>query len=855
MRRTELSRSCIWVALIVLVTAACSDGGSPASTGRVATSDGNATETVETRGVDEVTATESSALDTSRSGEPPLPGIDDPDLELAARLEAAWRSRGRDYRPRTEHLADDGAPRYTNRLILQSSPYLLQHAHNPVNWYPWGDEAFERARREGKPVLMSVGYSTCHWCHVMERESFEDEEVARFLNEHFVAIKVDREERPDVDDIYMKAVQMLTGRGGWPMTVAMTPEAKPFFGGTYFPARDGDRGVGKGFLTILRELSDAYRGNPERVVEQAELLTERIQAASRPQKPGEIPGPEAIYLAASRLARAFDPFWGGFGGAPKFPRPVAYELLLHHYRRTNDSQALEIVRLSLEKMAAGGMYDHVGGGFHRYSTDHRWLVPHFEKMLYDNAQLVCLYLDAHQVTGDGDFARVAVETLDYVAREMTSPEGGFYSATDADSLTPSGEMEEGYFFTWTPEEIVEVVGAERARLVETYYAVTKTGNFEGRNILNTPRPLDVVAEELARPAAQLRTEIDAARAQLRAARAKRPPPLRDDKILTAWNGLMISAFARGALVLARDDYAKRATGAADFVLTNMRDENGRLLRSHNERRARHDGYLDDYAFFIQGLLDLYEAAHDIRWLEAAIELQQLLDDAFFDDEKGGYFMTGHDHEALLARDKPEYDGAEPSGNSIAVSNLLRLEELTTQEKYRKRAEATLAAFGAELKSGSTGVPRMLAALDFYLDEPLEILIVSNTSDPEAREPLLATVRKTYVPNHVLAVTTEGTELERAVRTIPLLEGKSVLHDRSTAYVCKKGYCERPTSDPEILGRQLRRANPLMGDESAPALPAVKPAAEPTPWQYDPGTDRHWHPVHRHWHEGRPPKGS
>jgi hypothetical protein len=641
-------------------------------------------------------AAPSASATQASAGDPALPGLGAPNRALLTRLWAASRDKGPDYRPRTHHFTDDGKPKYCNRLILETSPYLLQHAHNPVNWYAWGEEAFARARRESKPILLSVGYSTCHWCHVMERESFEDEEIARYLNQHFIAIKVDREERPDVDDIYMKAVQMLSGRGGWPMTAALTPERQPFFGGTYFPARDGDRGARKGFLTILKELSASYRSDRAQVVAKARETSQRIQSLAEPAPPGNVPGPEVLAIAARSLAQSFDPTWGGFGGAPKFPTPVNLELIARYHRRTGDAHAQRIVVHTLERMAAGGIYDHVGGGFHRYSTDARWLVPHFEKMLYDNAQLVPLYLWAYQVTGNRDLARVARETLDYLGREMTGPGGGFYSATDADSQTPSGHTEEGYFFTWTPAELQAVLGADRTKTVSAYFGVTSQGNFEGRSILHTPRPIADVAKELGTTDEALRAEIEAARRQLYSVRAKRPPPIRDDKVLASWNGLAISAFAQGAFVLGQDEYAERARRAAHFVLEKLQSSDGRLRRSYMDGKARHNAYLDDYAFLIQGLLDLYDATSELRWLKEAISLQATLDRHHFDARSGGYFMTSGDHEALLVRDKPVHDGAEPSGNSVGVVNLLRLAELTQQADYRRRAEKCFAAFSEQL---------------------------------------------------------------------------------------------------------------------------------------------------------------
>ncbi len=531
-----------------------------------------------------------------------------------------------------------------------------------------------------------------------------------------------------------------------------------------------------------------------------------------------IPTAAPIRAAVAAAKRRFDAIHGGFGGAPKFPRPVEYELLLRYYRRTNDPQALRIVTVSLEKMAAGGIYDHVGGGFHRYATDRRWLVPHFEKMLYDNAQLASLYLEAYQVTGNDDFARVVRETLDYLLRDMRSPEGAFYSATDADSLTPAGHREEGYYFTWTPSEIREALGDELADTVVAYYGVTERGNFEGRNILYMADTHEALAKRLGVHPKELRERIDTARERLLRVRAERPAPLRDEKILTAWNGLAISAFARAGFVLDSSDYRNAARRAADFVLNRLRTDNERLLRSYKDGNARHAAYLDDYAFFIQALLDLYEATAEPRWLGEAIALQKRLDEDFFDDEAGGYFMTAHDHETLLARDKPAYDGAEPSGNSVATLNLLRLEELTTDDTYRKRAEAVMTAFGEALKSGTTAMPKMLSALDFYLDEPLEVLVVAPDGRDDALARLLEPVRRVFLPNHVLAVVRGGSALAEHARLVPLLAEKRPRDDKPTAYVCKKGYCELPTSDPAVLTRQLMTVEPLLEGDPLPHLP-------------------------------------
>ncbi len=735
------------------------------------------------------------------AADPALPGLGPGDQKLMARLAKALREKGPAYTPRTHHKKVDGTPKYTNRLILENSPYLLQHAHNPVNWYPWGPEAFARAQREGKPVLVSIGYSTCHWCHVMERESFEDLEIARTINQHFVAIKVDREERPDLDNLYMKAVTMLTGRGGWPMTVVMTPDKKPFFGGTYFPARDGNRGARKGFLSILRELSSEYSKDRSDLVLRAQQLSQQIQAAAAPSPRGDVPGASAIERAVDQARSSFDAHWGGFGRAPKFPRPALLELLLRYQRRTGDVQALDMVTVTLEHMAIGGIYDQVGGGFHRYSTDGHWLVPHFEKMLYDNAQLVPIYLEAYQVTGRERFREVATDTLRYVAREMTSPEGAFFSATDADSPAPSGQQREGYFFTWTPREIEQLLGSERSRPVVAYYGVTERGNFGSRNILSTPRSYAEVASELHMTAPALEQAVAAGRQRLYAARSRRPAPLRDDKVVTSWNGLMVSAFARAALVLDDPEFAEYARRAADFALKKLRTDDGRLLRSCKDGRAEQEGFLDDYAFFVQGLLDLFEATSEGRWLRQAIALQGALDRHFWDGEAGGYFMTSDAHEALLARDKPTYDGAEPSGNSVALMNLLRLATVTTRPEYRERAQNGLAAFSQHLVSAPDASPKMLCALEYSLDQPLEVFVVKRA--PEANPgPLVSRFRRTYLPNRVFALVTEGEDLDRLARLVPLIEGKSAVRGEVTAFVCQRGVCQLPTSDPAAFERQL-----------------------------------------------------
>jgi uncharacterized protein YyaL (SSP411 family) len=728
------------------------------------------------------------------------PGAPDYSPELKKTLATALAAKGETYEPRTHHLRDDGSPVYTNRLILESSPYLNQHAHNPVNWYPWGDEAFETARRLGRPVLLSVGYSTCHWCHVMERESFEDLEIARYINENYIAIKVDREERPDVDSIYMSAVQAMTRRGGWPMTVWLTPEAKPFYGGTYFPPRDGDRGQRVGFLTLLTRLKTAYDTDADKVRTVSDDLSTALQRSLAPLPAGEIPGAEVLANAANLYRRQFDEVEGGLKRAPKFPSSLPIRFLLRYDRRSDDGTFLDMATLTLRKMAAGGMYDHVGGGFHRYSVDDKWLVPHFEKMLYDNAQLVVVYLEGYQATGRPEFADVAREILEYVSKEMTSPEGAFYSATDADSPTPEGHDEEGWFFTWSLEEVRAILDADQARLVERYYGMTESGNFEGRNILNVTSPLAEVAAELELEPDKAPGMLDDARRRMHEVRLGRPAPLRDDKVLTSWNGLMISAFAVGGAVLNEKSFTDRAGRAADFLLTRMRVD-GRLRRTYKDGEARLNAYLDDYAFLIAGLLDLYETTWNPRWLREAIALQDVLDEHYGDGENGGYFMTSDDHETLLAREKPSNDGAEPSGNSVALMNLLRLHELTIDDRYRAAADRLLASFSNPLTRVPTGLSEMLLALDFRLGRPKEIVIVTPASHDQA-EPFLAALRETYLPDRVVVVAAKGKDLAEQQKLVPLLEGKRPIKRKPTAYVCEQGVCKLPTSDVDEFVRQL-----------------------------------------------------
>ena len=730
-----------------------------------------------------------------------MPGMEPLPVAVQQQLDRALQAKGDAYTPRTQHLFEDGRPHYTNRLILEPSPYLLQHAHNPVNWHPWGEEAFVRAKKENKPVFLSIGYSTCHWCHVMERESFEDIAIAEYLNRHYITIKVDREQRPDVDGIYMTAVQMLTGRGGWPLTVWLTPDRSPFYGGTYFPPRDGMRGQRTGLLTLLSRLQAVYHQEPDQVAMVVKNLTQGIRAAVNPEASAEHPTQTALTQATEQFTTRFDTQYGGFGKAPKFPRSVTLEFLLRYSRRTNDPKVQRMVVQTLEAMATGGIYDQVGGGFHRYATDQKWRVPHFEKMLYDNALLAVAYLEGYQITGREDFARIAQEVLEYLDREMSAPGGGFYSATDADS---GGE--EGKFFTWTLPELDQLLSQKQLRLVQSHYGVTLQGNFGDANILHIARPLDAVAKELGLTLEQARRERRDARAILYRARQQRRALHTDTKVLVAWNGLAISAFAKGAHILNVPDYATRAKHAATFLLTQLKRD-GRLRRSALGALLGGAAYLNDYACLIAGLLDLYEVTSELRWLQEAIALQAIQDSHFWDNKNGGYFLTADDAEQLLAREKPSYDGAEPSGNAVAAHNLLRLAEWTMNASYRQRVQRCLQAFALELKQRPTSMPRLLSALDFFLDRPKEIAIVKASTDDTA-EPFLAQLRQNFLPNRVLTIVTQGDELATYQQVVPWLEAKRAIKGKVTAYVCEQHVCSLPTADPDIFARQLAATLPL-----------------------------------------------
>jgi uncharacterized protein YyaL (SSP411 family) len=681
---------------------------------------------------------------------------------------------------------------YSNRLANETSPYLLQHAHNPVDWYPWGEEAFQRARDEDKPVLLSVGYAACHWCHVMEHESFENERIAALMNEHFVSIKVDREERPDVDQIYMGAVQALTGHGGWPMTVFLAPDGRPFYGGTYFPPED--RQGMPGFPRVLLSVAQAYRERRDDVLKNAAQIAEHLsQLAGQPLQQAAV-SPEMLDRAAQALKQQYDGRFGGFGGVPKFPPAMALEFLLRQWHRTGDAQALSMVEHTLQQMAAGGIYDQIGGGFHRYSVDQYWLVPHFEKMLYDNALLSRLYLLAWQATGRDEYRRVCEETLDWVLREMTDPRGGFYSTLDADS-----EGVEGKYYVWTPVEVEGALGTEDAAAFCHFYDVTPGGNFERHNILHQRGDLATAAHELALEPEALAAALARGRRRLFEARTERVRPGLDDKVLTAWNGLMLRALAEAARVLGRDDYRAAAERNAEFVLVELR-QGERLLRSWKGGRARLNGYLEDYAAYADGLLALYEATFEPRWLSEARALADAIVARFWDEREGAFYDTADDHEQLIVRPRDFFDNATPAGNSLAADVLLRLSRLVEDERYAARAAAAIAPLAEVAARHPNGFGRLLCGLDFELGRVREVVIVGPPADPATRA-LVETVFRPYLPLKVVAGAAPGDHEAEAVT--PLLHERGLVDGRPAAYVCENFACQTPTTDPAVLAEQLR----------------------------------------------------
>jgi uncharacterized protein len=709
-----------------------------------------------------------------------------------------------------------------NRLAGEQSPYLLQHAHNPVDWYPWGPDAFQKARSENKPIFLSIGYSTCHWCHVMERESFESDRIAELLNRDFVAIKVDREERPDVDRIYMTFVQATTGGGGWPMSVFLTPDLEPFFGGTYFPPEN--RYGHPGFSSILTQLSDAWKSQRNEIVASAREMTEELQRRIAVQ-PGSASAVDhrALDSGFYIFRRSFDAQMGGFGGAPKFPRPVVFSFLLRYYARTQNKEALDMTLLTLREMAKGGMNDQLGGGFHRYAVDERWFVPHFEKMLYDQGQLAISYLEAFQITGDPLYADVARSIFDYILRDMTSPEGAFFSAEDADSVIDPDDPKvkgEGAFYIWTADEIRDVVPSPAADWFMHRYGVADGGNvandphneFTNRNILYEAVSLADTALFFRQIEETVAEGIENARRALLEARSKRIRPHLDDKVLTAWNGLMISAFALGGAVLDEPRYAHAARRAAEFLIGRMYDgSTGVLLRRYRQGDAAIPGFLDDYTLFTQALLDLYETQFDLRHLELAIRLAEKMRELFEDRDQGGFFntaggsapapvkssiiLTGFDRPEpptekpeLIMRIKDDYDGAEPAGNSVALFNLLRLAQMTDRQEFRDSAEKLLSAFSPHISTAAVALPYMLAACEFRLGEPRQVILVGEDIAPLARA-----LHQRYVPNKIVLAVNSPEARQRLSTWIPAIEGMREVDNRAAAYVCRNYTCQLPVT--------------------------------------------------------------
>jgi uncharacterized protein len=709
---------------------------------------------------------------------------------------------------------------HTNGLAHEKSPYLLQHAHNPVDWYPWGEEAFAKARRENKPIFLSVGYSTCHWCHVMAHESFESEEVAAIMNREFVNIKMDREERPDVDRVYMTFVQATTGGGGWPMSVWLTPDLKPFVGGTYFPP--DDRYGQPAFRTVLERIATAWKEDHDKIVEQGTKIVEALRE-SQSAAPAEGKIDAAVLDAAyKQLDRSYDPKEGGFGNAPKFPRPVTLNFLTRFSARDPKSDdgkhALEMALFTLRKMAAGGMHDHIGGGFHRYSVDRYWHVPHFEKMLYDQAQLAVAYLDAYQITKDKPYESVARDILDYVARDMTSKEGGFFSAEDADSPVVAGiddpghrKTAEGAFYIWTKKEIDDALG-DIAEIFDFHYGVQPHGNapevsdphdeFRGKNILIARHSIAETADRFRKSKEEIGKLLAESRERLIAIRSKRPRPHLDDKIIAAWNGLMISAYARAAQVLDEPRYLEIATCAGSFLRANLYDPSGKILyRSYREGRSNVEGFADDYALVIQGLLDLYEASFDIEWLKFAIQLQETQDRLFFDQRNGGYFSNSGQDENVFVRMKDDNDGAEPAASSVAALNLLRLSQIRDDPKIAKRAKNTIDAFATVLSHFPSTMPQMLVALDYSLSKPRQIVIAGKNDSPETRA-LLKEVRRHFLPKAILLLADGGEGQKSLGEKNEAIRGMSLVHGKPAAYVCENFTCKAPVTDPKELATLL-----------------------------------------------------
>ena len=679
---------------------------------------------------------------------------------------------------------------FTNHLINESSPYLLQHAHNPVDWYPWGEEAFAISREQNKPVLLSIGYSACHWCHVMAHESFEDEEIARLMNDNFVNIKVDREERPDLDQIYMNAVQMMTHHGGWPMTVFLTPDAIPFYGGTYFPPQD--RYNMPGFPRVLISVAEAYKDRRSDIAQTSDQLLNELRRLSETSGSEQSIEKELLDAAFVGITRGYDPVNGGFGGAPKFPPAMTLEFLLRTFVRTGNADALEMVRTTTTKMAYGGMYDQLGGGFHRYSTDAKWLVPHFEKMLYDNALLSRVYLHYYQVSQDELARETTKGILDYVIREMTNDEGGFYSTQDADS-----EGHEGKFFVWDIAEIKSVLGEKQANFFCAAYDITDSGNFEGENIPNIKHSLKVVAEKAGVTLDELNASLSQSKRKLFEVREQRIKPDRDEKVITAWNGLMLASFAEAGVVLDRPDYLDIARKNARFILSKLQRD-GFLLRTYKDGVAKFNAYLEDYAFLIEGLTTLFETSGEIEWLNAALSLTDRMVEEFWDEDNAGFFFTGTSHEKLIVRSKDYFDNATPSGNSVAASVLLRLGILTDSEHFRNLAVSVFREVADSIRKYPSGFGYALSGLDFLLSTPKEVAIIA--AEQSSLKTFVRAAWDRYLPNKVVASALSGDSA--AIGSVVLLQNRNLVQGKTAAYVCQNYTCKEPVTEIAAFAEQL-----------------------------------------------------
>ena len=691
----------------------------------------------------------------------------------------------------------NAASRY-NALIHEKSPYLLQHSENPVDWFPWGESAFLKAKNEDKPVFLSVGYATCHWCHVMAHESFENPETARILNDHYISIKVDREERPDLDKIYMSVCQALTGHGGWPLSVFLTPEGIPFFAGTYFP------GIGRqgliGFPELLLKLDKLWKEDRERLLTAGDQITEHLRNAALAGPGGKPLDVEILNKAGNQLSRSFDSRWGGFGGAPKFPSPHQLTFLLRRHTRTKDARDLEMVEKTLQSMRWGGLFDHIGYGFHRYSVDEKWFAPHFEKMLYDQALLAMAYTEAYQVTGKSFYARVAREIFTYVLRDMTSPEGGFYSAEDADS-----EGVEGLFYLWTPKEVQKILGREAADLFCGFFDIREGGNFEeGRSIPHMREPLSAFARRRNMGVKRLVSLLRQGREKLFYARKKRIHPLKDDKILTSWNGLMIAALFKGYRVLGDAAYLNAAQNSLQFILNTLRQENGCLIRRYREGEIAHAGYLDDYAFLIWALLEGYESTFNPNHLETAVASTHTMLDLFWDSENRGFFFTGRENETLIARSRDAQDGAIPSGNSVAALTLLQLGRLTGDTSLEEKANALMQAFSGQMDAYPSAHTQLLQALDFMIGPTQEVVIAGARRDHNTRA-MLKVIQQNFLPRQVALLVSSNDERERMVGLASYVKEMVPVEGKATAYVCRRYACQAPVTDPEAMEKALNES--------------------------------------------------